>query len=223
MTRAPAPPPLLDAPTDAALAEAVAHELNNIGASLYGFVELAAESAPLPDSVAGCIAEMRVGVRRLQSVARVLEALAETVSEPQEQELGACIEAAAAGLGSPVNLRWRCDPTRRVRADSGSLGRALSLLGGLELTPEIIAEGALWSIEGPGSSAPQCLDCSASLPRRGARISVPHALAGRHPDSKIRRLHRAAVSRLTPLAGAQLVSEPPDAPVQLWLSAAGVD
>lgn len=211
------------------MAGAFAHELNNIAASLYGFVELAADSGSPPALLTGYLAEMRVGVRRLQAVAAILEALAETTAAPRAATLGECIESAAAAAALPVEVRWRCDPSRSTSADVHCLGKSLTLLALLE-PPVPASPGAIWSIEALHGPAPACADCAAPLSAAGARISVlnappregpdPAGPARRTTETKIRRVHRAALSRLLHLAGAHLLAGAEHGRLEVWLPAA---
>ncbi len=233
MSQAPAdaprqPPPA--PPEDPALAGAFAHELNNIAASLYGFVELAADSGSPPAPLIGYLAEMRVGVRRLQAVAAILEALAETTAEPRAAILGECIESAAAAAAQPVQVRWRCEASVSTRVDAHCLGKGLTLLALLE-PPAPASPGAIWSIEAMREPAPTCADCTAPLPAAGVRISVLNAPpragpervgpARRSTETKIWRVHRDALGRLLHLAGAHLLTDAQHGRIEVWLPAAG--
>ncbi len=219
-----------DLPADPALAGAFAHELNNISAALYGFVELAADGTPPPAPLSGYLAEMRVGVRRLQAVAAILEALAETAAEPRAATLGECLEAAATASTLAVQVRWRCDADRTTHADPHGLGKGLTLLALLE-PPAPTSPGVVWSIEAAHDPASVCADCQATLPAAGALISVqsnppqrwpePEGRARRTTETKIRRVHRAALGRLLHLAGAHLLNDGESDRFEVWLPVTG--
>ena len=73
------------------LAESVAHELNNIAASLFGFVELAAEQVDAESPLLRCVGEIRIGVSRVTNLAAVLEALAEVEGSSTRIAISDCV------------------------------------------------------------------------------------------------------------------------------------
>jgi hypothetical protein len=188
----------------------VAHELNNIGAALFGFVELAAEGtsgAPLESSL---LVELRVGVSRITQLALVLEALAETEAKLASVALAACVK-----LHHPLrasddpDILWRCDRATGVRADPGHVQRFLQLL--TSLAPPPAGAGVRLAVElGAMSADDRCCSCGAPLPNSAVRIAM---LPGQIPDSprkrrtvtSLRRLSLAACVHVAHLAGAHLL------------------
>src|SRR5258708_605288 len=100
------------------LAESVAHELNNIAASLFGFVELAAEQVDAESPLLRCMGEIRIGVSRVTNLAAVLEALAEVAGSSTRTAISDCIGGnAPADSGGGLRFNWECDPSTVVDAD----------------------------------------------------------------------------------------------------------
>jgi hypothetical protein len=100
------------------LAESVAHELNNIAASLFGFVELAAEEVDPGLPVLRCLGEIRIGVSRVRNLATVLEALAEVDGNSTRIAIGECVGGnAPLDSGGGLRFDWKCDPATLVDAD----------------------------------------------------------------------------------------------------------
>src|ERR1700744_948145 len=100
------------------LAESVAHELNNIAASLFGFVELAAEEVDPGSPMLRCLGEIRIGVSRVRSLATVLEALAAVDGKSMRIAIGECVGGSALlNSGGGLRFDWKCDPATLVDAD----------------------------------------------------------------------------------------------------------
>src|ERR1700675_4175657 len=100
------------------LAESVAHELNNISASLFGFVELAAEEVDAESPLLRCLGEIRIGVSRATNLAAVLEALAEVEGSPARTAISNCLGGnPPVDSGGGFRLNWECDPATVVDAD----------------------------------------------------------------------------------------------------------
>ncbi len=195
------------APRDAsALAESVAHELNNIGASLFGFVELAAEAASGRDGEAAWLGEIRVGVQRIAALAALLEALAGTRGEPVATTLSECLkDGAAAG---DYRLDWRCDAATRVVADAEHVRRAAKIL--VRTAPVATQTEPSALVVAQLADDASCLTCGAPL-RAGdvymdGQVAIDRAAAApgkptRRAETALRRLVNDASSHAAHLAG----------------------
>jgi len=202
---------------EAALAQDVAHELNNVGASLYGFLEL------IDDRTAGDtrLVELRIGVRRIIALAALLESLAETKAQAASCTLSACLLGPASrdpvpGLGLELavgEITWACDPETRVDADPESIRRAAwtllefaALKGGGD-RPTIAVSRATAAID-------RCGICGAALAVDGLRIATladsARDLFGKHDVERHRtgvalaRLMLRATGHLAHLGGGHL-------------------
>ncbi len=155
-----------------ALAESVAHELNNIAASLFGFVELAAEQADSGSPVFRCLGEIRIGVSRITNLAAVLEALAQPDGSPTKIAVGDCVGGTAAvGPGGGLRFNWECDPATIVEADPDLAHRALRTLTHLGKSDSMSGSDPAFTVSRTPSES-RCSFCGATLPAGSAKITL---------------------------------------------------
>jgi hypothetical protein len=154
------------------LAESVAHELNNIAASLFGFVELAAEEVDPASPVLRCLGELRIGVSRVRNLATVLEALAAVDGHSTRIAIGECV-AGNAPLDSGGGLRfdWKCDPATLVDVDPERVHHALRTLTHLGRTDSTIGSDREFTVSRTAAES-RCSYCSAVLPAGSIKITL---------------------------------------------------
>ena len=208
-----------------ALSDVVAHELNNIGASLFGFVELAAEcpaGTPIDSNLLG---ELRIGVSRIAGLASMLELLAERHSARTPVALAACVS-----LGNPTTdpgewtVQWDCDPSTSVFVDAEQAHRALQLLKDLTLQPDPEAPRLVVELRSM-EAHDRCMSCGAAMAPHTVAISIttsptaPRKYVGRSrlAETSLRRLSVAACAHLSHLAGGHLLQADAGAPLVLIL------
>ncbi len=194
------------------LTEGVAHEINNIGASLFGFVELAAESGSADPLLSNLFGEIRVGGSRIAGGASRLEALAEQDAERAPITLAACLGFTETdGSGDAFDFRWSCDSSTLVVADPDHARRALRLLKYLALPH--LGNGSRAQVSASlTTSESRCESCGAAIPPGGVRLSIGAGQFGNfsdrqrphRADTSIRRLSLAACAHVTHLAGGHL-------------------
>jgi hypothetical protein len=112
------------------LAASVAHELNNIAASLRGFIELAREHAATdPESPLGSILEeVRIGVERVAALgADITTFAASGTASPRPVTLDEC--ASGRDERGTVAIAWECDAGLRVHAAITATRQAIGMLG----------------------------------------------------------------------------------------------
>jgi hypothetical protein len=154
------------------LAESVAHELNNIAASLFGFVELAAEEVDPGSSVLRCLAEIRIGVSRVRNLATVLEALAAVDGNSTRIAIGECVGGnAPLDSGGGLRFDWKCDPATLVDADPERVHHALRTLTHLGRTDSTIGSDRKFTVSRTASES-QCSYCGAVLPAGSIEITL---------------------------------------------------
>jgi hypothetical protein len=156
----------------ASLAESIAHELNNIAASLFGFVELAAEEVDPGSPVLRCLGEIRIGVSRVRNLATVLEALAAIDGNTTRIAVGECVGATAPpDSGGGLRFDWRCDPATLVDADPERVRHALRTLTHLGRTGAGLGSDRQFTV-GRTASESHCSYCSAVLPAGSIEITL---------------------------------------------------
>jgi signal transduction histidine kinase len=112
------------------LSAVLAHELNNIGVPLLGFVDLAAENAPQSELMRSYLDELRLGVARIAGLASDLESLAQASSHPARRAIGDCMPAAEEGdRNGTWALNWQCSASTAVKVDAFHARRAIQSLG----------------------------------------------------------------------------------------------
>ena len=154
------------------LAESVAHELNNIAASLFGFVELAAEQIDAESPLLRCLAEIRIGVSRVTNLAAVLEALAEVEGSSTRTAISNCLGGnALVDSGGGFRFNWECDPATVVDADPDRVHRAIRTLAHLGKADSTIGSDLAFTISRTASESP-CSFCGAVLPAGSVRITL---------------------------------------------------
>lgn len=146
------------------LAESVAHELNNISASLFGFVELAAEQFDAESPLLPFLGEIRIGVSRVTDLAAVLEALAEVDGNSARTAISDCV-------GEGLRFNWECDPATVVIADPDRVQRALRTLARLGSGDATIGSEAVFTV-GRTASESVCFFCGSVLPRGAVMIAL---------------------------------------------------
>lgn len=210
------------------LAASVAHELNNIAASLRGFVELARDQAAVgADSPLGSILEeVRIGVERVAALGADVTAFAAGAASPQPVSLHEC----AGGLGErgAVAIGWECDASLQVHASVSAVRQAIALLGRFAapdsgLPPTLLCHR--------GAAASICASCGAACDPDDVRFTLPQSAiragpAGMPPPDKA--CLSAAELRLTALdhaahaAGGHLLLRTGRGAVSLLLPMAGI-
>jgi len=154
------------------LAESVAHELNNIAASLFGFVELAAEQVDAESPLLHCLGEVRIGVSRVTKLAAVLEALAEADGSTARIAIGECVDdKAPVDSGDVLKFNWECDPATIVDADPDRVHRALRTLTHLGKADSTIGSDLVFTV-GRAASESHCSFCGAVLPAGSVKITL---------------------------------------------------
>jgi len=154
------------------LAESVAHELNNIAASLFGFVELAAEQVDAEPYLLRCLGEIRIGVSRVTNLAAVLEALAEVEGSSTRTAISNCLGGSAlVDSGGGFRFIWECDPATVVDADPDRVHRAIRTLAHLGKADSTIGSDLAFTISRTASES-HCSFCSAVLPAGSVRIAL---------------------------------------------------
>jgi hypothetical protein len=154
------------------LAESVAHELNNIAASLFGFVELAAEQVDAESPLLRCLGEIRIGVSRVTNLAAVLEALAEVEGSSTRTAVSDCVGGnAPVDSGGGLRFNWECDPATIVDADPDRVHRAIRTLTLLGRADSTIGSGLAFTVSRAASES-HCSFCSAILPAGSVKITL---------------------------------------------------
>jgi hypothetical protein len=146
------------------LAESVAHELNNIAASLFGFVELAAEQLDAGSPLLRCLGEIRIGVSRVTNLAAVLEAFAEVEGSSTRTAISDCV-------GGGFLFNWECDPATVVDADPDRVHRAIRTLAHLGKADSTTGSDRAFTVNRTASES-LCSFCSAVLPAGSVSITL---------------------------------------------------
>jgi signal transduction histidine kinase len=129
------------------LSATLAHELNNIVASLRGFVELGAEQARDHAALQRIFAEVRIGTDRAAALVAELEVLAATGGNTRPTPLRQCM-----ATGAP-DIQWECDGDTEVLVDPVQAQLASSLLrriGGDRTAPALrvrLSADAAWLMQ----------------------------------------------------------------------------
>src|SRR5882757_10031940 len=154
------------------LAESVAHELNNIAASLFGFVELAAEQVDAESPLLRCMGEIRIGVSRVTNLAAVLEALAEVEGSSRRTAISDCIGGdVPVDSGGGLRFNWECDRATVVDADPDRVHRAIRTLTLLGKADSTIGSDSAFTVSRTESES-HCSFCDAVLPAGGVKITL---------------------------------------------------
>ncbi len=207
------------------LAESVAHELNNIAASLFGFVELAAEEVDPGSPVLRCLGEIRIGVARVRNLATVLEALAAVDGNSTRIAVGECVGGnAALDSGDALRFDWKCDPATLVDGDPEQVHHALRTLTHLGRSDSTIGSDRKFTV-GRTASESQCSYCSAVLPVGSVEITliadgVPTAGTRRGAGKTFSQLVITGSVHAAHAAGGHVVLDPARSSISLVLPAA---
>ena len=154
------------------LAESAAHELNNIAASLFGFVELAAEQVDAGSPLLRCLAEIRIGVSRVTNLAAVLEAIAEVDGNSTRVPVSDCVGSnVPVESGGGLRLNWECDPATVVDADPDRVHRAIRTLTHLGSVDSAVDSDLALTV-GRTASESHCSFCGAVLPAGSVGITL---------------------------------------------------
>jgi hypothetical protein len=219
-------PPDVD---ESSLAESVAHELNNISASLFGFVELAAEQFDAGPPLPGFLAEIRLGVSRVTSLAAVLEALAEADGNSARTAISDCVGGdAPVEAGGRLRFNWECDPATVVDADAALMPRAIRTLAHLGSADSPIGSAVVFTV-GRMESESRCFFCGSALARGSVKIALvaddvrlfggKTAEARRRSRRTFRELVAAASVHVTHLAGGHVALDTVHSSISLVLAA----
>jgi hypothetical protein len=154
------------------LAESVAHELNNIAASLFGFVELAAEEVDAESPLLRCLGEIRIGVSRVTNLAAVLEALAQVEGSSARTAISNCLGGnTPVDSGGGFRCNWECDPATVVDADPDRVHRAIRTLALLGKADSTSGSDLAFTVSRMAAES-HCSFCSAVLPPGSVRITL---------------------------------------------------
>ncbi len=200
---------------ESALAQNVAHMLNNIAVSLFGFTELAAENAsgrPPPTA----LAELRLGVARVMQLASVLESLAAVDGTSTTVAVADCVASpGAAGASEPFDVQWHCEPSTVVEADPDRIRLALRTLAQLCALRSTSIERHIVAVDRVERALPRCSHCGRDIPDGGLRLTMALDRIGELMPGGARKSRRrgggladlmfAASGRLTHLGGGHLV------------------
>jgi len=212
------------------LAASVAHELNNIAASLFGFVELAAEQVDAESPLLGCLGEIRIGVARVTNLAAVLEALSEVAGSATRTEIIDCVGGSApAESGDGFRFQWECDPATVVDADPDRVRRAIRTLTYLRKADTTGGADLAFQVS-RAESASQCSFCGAVLPAGSVKITLiaddvrlfdaKTAGARRRAGMTFPELVVTGSAHATHMAGGHVALDPAQSTISLVLSAA---
>jgi hypothetical protein len=212
------------------LAQSVAHELNNIAASLFGFVELAAEQVAAETPLLRCLEEIRIGVSRVTNLAAVLEALAEVAGSSRRTAIGDCVGGnAPVDSGGGFRFSWECDPATVVHADPDRVHRALRTLALLGRADSTIGSEPPFTVSRTGSEC-RCSFCGAVLPAGSVQITLiadaarlsdsKTAAARRHAGKTFPRLVVTGSVHATHMAGGHVALDAAQSSISLVLPAA---
>ena len=207
------------------LAESVAHELNNIAASLFGFVELAVEEVEPGSPVLRCLGEIRIGVSRARNLATVLEALAAVDGNSTRIAIGECVGGnAPLDSGGGLRFDWKCDPATLVDVDPERVHHALRTLTHLGRTDAAIVPDREFTVSRTASES-QCSYCGAVLPAGSLQITliadgVPTAGTRRGAGRTFPQLVIAGSVHATHVAGGHVALNAAHSSISLVLPAA---
>jgi hypothetical protein len=212
------------------LAESVAHELNNIAASLFGFVELAAEQADAGSPLHRCLGEIRIGVSRVTNLAAVLEALAEVDGDPTRTAIRDCVGGTAPVVsGGGLRFNWECDPATIVDADPDRVHHALRTLTHLGKAGSLTGSDFAFNVSRT-ASVTHCSFCDATLPAGSVKITliandvrlseVKSGAARRRPGRALPQLVVAGSAHATHMAGGHVALDAAQSSISLVLRAA---
>lgn len=156
------------------LAATLAHELNNIVASLRGFIELGAEQAREQADLQRIFGEVRLGTGRAAALAAELEVLAGRGAGTRPTPLLQCLATAAPQADRPTPasaepvVRWDCDPQTVVRVDPVPARHASVLLRRIGIEAGGQATTLRGEVAAEGAPTPDCASCRAPVPARSA-------------------------------------------------------
>src|SRR5579859_227138 len=172
------------------LAQSIAHELNNIAASLFGFVELAAEQTDPGSPVLRCLGEIRIGVSRVTNLATILESFAEVEGHAERIAIEDCVGGNAPGDSGGLRFDWKCDPATIVDSDPDRVQCALRTLAHLARIDSTTGSDLVFTVGRIGSED-RCSFCGAALPPGSVRVTLV-ADAVRRSDAKTGDARRRA-------------------------------
>jgi signal transduction histidine kinase len=155
------------------LSAILAHELNNIGVPLLGFVDLAAENAPESELMRSYLDELRLGVARIAGLASDLESLAQVSSHPVCCAIGDCMPNTEEGNRDGTwAVNWQCSASTMVKVDAFHARHAIQSLGRAAqsaATPDAPAVLVV-STETPQSAS--CAACGIAISPRKRHVLV---------------------------------------------------
>jgi hypothetical protein len=159
------------------LAASVAHELNNIAATLRGFVELARDSAAVnaEPPLAGIFEEVRIGVERVAALGADLTTLAAGTASPRPVTLEECADTM--DDRAAVAIRWDCAAGQRVLAAAGAARLAIGTLARFAEPDGGTSAILICHLE---PAATTCVSCGANCAAGAAWFTLPQsAIRGR--------------------------------------------
>ena len=220
MTLPDAPAPLpVESMTRRLLSASLAHELNNIVASLLGFVDLGEELDDL-HAIRGVLAEVRISAARTRLLAADLEVLATAAGAGiRKIAVSALLEPSGDGtcatrpeFPAAPQIEWKVEPETRVLADPVHASHALALLARIASEP---SRGMMQCREFDPHAAATCAFCQEDpgagylslaqplLPGRARALLPLHAIARDH--LAVTQLRTAVLSQTAHACGWHLV------------------
>jgi hypothetical protein len=195
------------------LSATLAHELNNVVASLRGFVQLGSAMAKGNPLLQTIFTEGDLSAERIAALAADLEVLAAPAAEPVPVVPGDILKMPQTGnadLRHPVPpVHWDSEARTAVRVDPSRFLPTLGVLRRLAGTAAAPLRFRVVDTDSPGS----CLACGQALPRRSAWLlqELPQgklqALTGQptRPQLSMDRLRLAVFGQCIHTAGGHLI------------------
>ena len=193
------------------LTATIAHELNNIVASLRGFLELAREAGAAGTSLSA-FDEISLGVKRVAELAADVEIFAGVTAPAEVVALENCLRVTE-GAEPAATVRWLLPRSTRVMTEPGAAHRAFTTLARLAALGDT-APALDCHAEPAATSLTRCAVCGAECGQGAAWItlSLPKGRSGLGIAPNARRscltateLRFAALSRAAHHARGHLV------------------
>ena len=218
----------IPAPGESAIAQSVAHELNNIAASMLGFLELATTNASHDPPLRNSLDELRIGVDRMIHLAGILQRFGETDGRPTVVALADCLpEARPSGAAAGVRIEWSGDAGASVIADPVRVRSALEILVELAPSNRAAESPTVLRVERSKAARLRCGACGQAVPAGHVRVSLHDDALRMHGRPRAARgagtsfgaLMLDACSHLAHLGGAHLAIDQLDGSCALLIMA----
>ena len=184
-------------PGESAMAQIVAHELNNIAASMLGFLEIGATHASRDSALRNSLGELRIGVDRMINLAGVLQRFGETEGCPTVVALADCLpEARSSGASGGVRIDWRGDAAGSVFADPARVRSALEILVDLASSKHVSNGAPVLRIELSETAPMHCKACGRAVGARHVRVSLRNEVPRTHGKSRTARDGRPSLEAM---------------------------